>query len=311
MKQIITTLFCFILTSSKLFSQSEISTVDIRNFWNAYNLLETARTKADSVLIFQTEYFNKATQANKKFIKLRKFTAEEVVNVIQRYPLYFSSIKDNSNKIDSQVEEINKYLSKLAEILPGFSPPKICFAFGCLRTGGTVSKNTILVGTEMITADSTSIFDELSPWLKSVVSKTGDITPLIIHEAVHTYQKNKYTKDLPSTIIKEGFAEFVTCNLLMLDNNPVLHSYGNKNECSLWKSFISDFKNGITDYSDWVYGGSTDENRPADLGYYIGLKIIEEYYLNSTDKSEALEYLSDCDNYGLIFKSSKYNGNCK
>lgn len=311
MKQIVATLLYFVLMSSKLFSQSEISTVDIRNFWKAYNLLETASTKADSILIVQTEYFDKATKANKKFIKLRKFTAEEVVNVIQRYPLYFSSIKDNSHKIESQVAEINKNLSKLAEILPGFRPPKICFAFGCLRTGGTVSKNTILIGTEMIIADSTSIFDELSPWLKSVVSKTGDITPLIIHEAVHTYQKNKYTKDLPSTIMKEGFAEFVTCNLLMLDNNPILYSYGDKNECSLWKSFISDLKNGISDYSDWVYGGSIDENKPADLGYYIGLKIIEKYYLNSSDKTEALKYLSDCDNYGQIFKSSGYNGKCR
>lgn len=311
MKHIATTFLCFVLTSSKLFSQSEINTIDIRNFWNAYNLLETASTKADSIRIVQTEYFDKATKANKKFIKLRKFTAAEVVNVIQRYPLYFSSIKDNSDKIDSQVAEINKNLSKLSEILPGFAPPKICFAFGCLRTGGTVSGNTILIGTEMMIADSSASFDELSPWLKSVVSKTGDITPIIIHEAVHTYQKNKNTKDLASTVMKEGFADFVTRNIVLLDNNPDLHAYGDKNECSLWKSFILDANNGSADFSNWVYGGSTDEKKPADLGYYIGSKIIEQYYVNSSDKTQALMYLSDCDNYFQIFKQVEYTGNCK
>ena len=292
-------------------AQTNISTVDLNNFWRAYALLQSAKTFEDSVLIFQQEYFEKATKYNKKFIKIREFTPEEIVGVIKRYPRYFSSIQQNSNKIDEYVDEINQYLLQLENILPGFEQPDICFAFGCLRTGGTVSKNVILIGTEMFIGDSASCYDELSPWLKGIVSQQGDFVPTVIHEAVHTYQVNMYTRDLVSTVMKEGFAEFVTRNLLMLDNNPSIHSYGDSHECSLWKSFVSDTEKDTGDFSDWVYGGSMDGERPADLGYYIGLKVIEQYYFTCTDKKAALKYLADCKHYEEIFRSMQYNGGCE
>jgi len=46
-----------------------------------------------------------------------------------------------------------------------------------------------------------------------------------------------------------------------------------------------------TDVSRWLYnqGSSTaTANRPGDLGYFVGYRIVEAYYLKQTDKAAAL-----------------------
>ena len=43
-----------------------------------------------------------------------------------------------------------------------------------------------------------------------------------------------------------------------------------------------------SDYSNWLYQGERSKNRPADLGYYVGYKIVEAYYKRSADKEKAL-----------------------
>ncbi|MEZ4776503.1 MAG: DUF2268 domain-containing putative Zn-dependent protease [Bacteroidia bacterium] len=304
-------IFFMVTWGNPLFPQAEIITTDIDNFWRAYDLLAEARSNADSIKVFEQEYIAKASKDNQQFIKLRDFTAGEIVKVIRRYPGYLTSIRENTLKIEHQKAEIEKYLLMLQDILPGFKPPRICFAFGCLRTGGTVSKGQILVGTEMVAADSSAIISELSPWLRSTINKTGNVVPVVVHEAVHSWQKNKYTRDLASTAMKEGFADFVTRSLLKLDSNPFLHEYGAQHECGLWQKFKADVNKGIADYSDWVYGGSVDENQPADLGYFVGMKIVEAYYASSPDKAKAIKLLSDCKNYPAIYSQNLYTGSCR
>ncbi|MEZ4827911.1 MAG: DUF2268 domain-containing putative Zn-dependent protease [Bacteroidia bacterium] len=139
----------------------------------------------------------------------------------------------------------------------------------------------------------------------------GKCVPVVIHEAVHSWQKNKYTRDLASTAMKEGFAEFVTRTLLKLGSNSWLHQYGAQRECELWQKFEADVNKGMADYSDWVYGGSVDENRPADLGYFVGMKIVEAYYASSPDKLKAIKRLADCKNYPEIYSQNLYKGSCR
>ena len=46
-------------------------------------------------------------------------------------------------------DDIEKILDKYEKEIPNFKRPNVCFAIGCLRTGGTVSDNLILIGTEI------------------------------------------------------------------------------------------------------------------------------------------------------------------
>jgi hypothetical protein len=42
------------------------------------------------------------------------------------------------------------------------------------------------------------------------------------------------------------------------------------------------------DISRWLYNGTESEDRPGDLGYYVGYKITEAYYNRAADKRQAV-----------------------
>ncbi|MEZ4827910.1 MAG: hypothetical protein R3C61_16745 [Bacteroidia bacterium] len=86
-------IFFMVTWGNPLFPQAEIITTDIDNFWRAYDLLAEARSNADSIRVFEQEYIAKASKDNQQFIKLRDFTAREIVRVIRRCPGYLASIR--------------------------------------------------------------------------------------------------------------------------------------------------------------------------------------------------------------------------
>ncbi|MCB0532810.1 MAG: hypothetical protein KDD14_11490 [Saprospiraceae bacterium] len=294
-----TTLFCQ--------QAYKIETADIDNFWRACDQLHTAATEADSIQIIQTEYIDKATPYFKEFLRIRKFTAPEYVKLLKRYPKYWQSIRPLTENIANRKPEIEQVFEKFRNGLPGFKQPNVCFAIGCLRTGGTVSKNLILIGSEIAAADATVQTSELSPWLQSIMGNTGDIVAMIAHETVHTQQFNRRKYSLLTGCISEGSADFIAENLTGLNINPIIHDYGNKHECTLWKMFEKDMADTPRDMSRWLYQGKGSEGRPADLGYFIGYKIAEAYFAKQSNKGKALKTLLNCKKYPTVYKKSNYS----
>jgi hypothetical protein len=290
------------------FSQNnyKIETTDIDNFWKAYDYLENAETKADSIKIIQEFYIDKATEEFKEFIRVRNFTSEEYVLKLSLYPKFWKSIRSKTLNIKTRKKEIEIIFEKFERVLPNFKKPKVCFAIGCLRTGGTVSKELILIGSEIASADATVDKSELSSWLQSIIGKTGDINGMIAHETIHTQQINVKKLNLLTGVMNEGIADFITYKIFEENINKESFAFGVDNECKLRKEFITDLKNNPKDYSKWLYSGNKSGERPADLGYYIGFKIAQEYYETQTDKRKALNELLNHKKYRKIFKKSKF-----
>ena len=161
-------------------------TSDIGRFWAAFDRLPDAQTLDDSIAILQRMYIDEATEPFKAFIRARAFTAGEYVRVIRTAPKFWASIRPVTERIAGRQAEIEALFDTMATILPGFRRPDVCFAIGCLRTGGTTSKSMILVGAEIAAADNTVDKSELNGWLRSILGQTGDIVAMVAHEAVHT-----------------------------------------------------------------------------------------------------------------------------
>ncbi len=299
-------LLLLLLPTGLCAQQYHIETTDIDNFWRACDQLQSAATEDDSIRIIQTEYIDKATPYFKEFIRIRKFTAPEYVKLLKRYPKYWQSIRPLTENIANRKPEIEQVFEKFRNGLPGFKQPNVCFAIGCLRTGGTVSKNLILIGSEIAAADTTVETAELSPWLQSIMGHTGDIVAMIAHETVHTQQFNRSKYSLLTGCISEGSADFIAEKLTGLNINPVIHNYGNKHECTLWKMFEKDMADAPRDRSRWLYQGQGSEGRPADLGYFIGYKIAEAYFAKQSNKEKALKTLLNCKKYPAVYKKSRY-----
>jgi hypothetical protein len=70
-------------------------------------------------------------------------------------------------------------------------------------------------------------------------------------------------------------------------------------------AFVSD--EDKTDLSKWLYNGTMD--KPGDLGYWIGYRIVKSYYQRAVDKREAfLEVLQMSDPKAFVAKSGWYPG---
>ena len=310
MKQVLILFSLFIPFISSSQSETEISTEDITHFWQAFDSLSTSQ---DSVATFQRLYIDRATPGFIAFMKARDFTAKEYVALIKGYPKFWISIRPNTERIATRKHEVEEVFKRFKILYPDFKAPKVCFAIGCLRTGGTTTRDLILIGSEIASADSTTDRSEFKGWLQYVIGNTGDIIAMVAHEAVHTQQPDNfaYVKGFMNhrvltQSLREGSAEFISMKVVGAFANNTQHTYGLNHEGELWKEFQSQMLSN--DYSAWLYNGNKAGDRPADLGYFIGARICESYYNRATDKAKAIREIIRMKNNKRFLKRSGYSG---
>ncbi len=293
-------------------NKKNVLTIDIDHFWEAFDNLKNCKSFTDSVNSFQQLYLDRATDGLIDFIRVREFQAEKYVKLVAKYPKFYKSLRKNTFEVKKSEQTIETVFSKFKEIYPNFKPFKVCFAMGIMNTGGTISNNFVLIGTEIIT--STKQMD-LSEFENNEYRKTFEggedlqikIKSLIAHECVHTQQAksidpNAIKCELLYRVLREGSADFIA---ELVSGNLKINEYGDKNEKQIW----TDFKNELCNENsnNWLYNYSTVKVKPADLGYFIGYKIAKEYYYNSLDKKKGVNDIIDMTNPIRFLEISKYD----
>ena len=120
------------------------------------------------------------------------------------------------------------------------------------------------------------------------------------------YDQNAVRCDLLYATIMEGACDFIGELISGSHINSSLQQFGDLHEEELWL----EFKRQLCDdqLGNWLYNYSTStKERPADLGYYVGYKIAEEYYRNASDKSQAIVDIIQMDNPLAFLEKSKYD----
>ncbi len=105
----------------------------------------------------------------------------------------------------------------------------------------------------------------------------------------HTQQKLELnqTPTLLSKCIMEGSCDFIAEIMLNKRYQAIYIEYGDKNKVDLLKKVSNDADK--MEYSDWMYNYNETNNKPADLGYYIGYILAKEYYNSFKNKKKAIE----------------------
>lgn len=298
-------------------NKKNVLTVDIDHFWEAFDLLNTAKNHEDSVNIIQKTYLNRATDGLIDFINVRDFTAEKYVNTINEFPKFYNSIRENTLEAKKSVPIIEEVFTEFKELYPDFEPFKVCFAIGIINTGGTVSDKFVLIGTEVTTSTNSTDLSEFnnSPYSKQLANGTNEeliqeIKNMIAHECVHTQQEMNLAENAVVCTqlhycLFEGSCDFIGELLAKGQINNVAKTYGDKNEEALWQEFKASLCTNNTD--NWLYNYSTVKDKPADLGYYIGYKIVQSYYENAEDKKQALRDILHINNPLQFLERSKYD----
>ncbi|MEM6298046.1 MAG: hypothetical protein AAF740_05085 [Bacteroidota bacterium] len=278
-------------------STETVVTTDITHFWEAFDRIRTEKDPEKQIDLFESLYVERGTIGLAEIMEARDYTAEEYVELINRYPKYWNSLRNNTLKAANIAAELTEGIQKLKAIYPDLQPATIYFTIGAMRTNGTTKENYVLIGSELAMADTATDISEFEgrtkTWLEGYfgTNPIESIVLLNVHEYVHTQQKSIPQK-LCYQVLYEGVAEFVSTLAMGVPSESPAIEFG-KRTPAVREKFEKEMFTGKT--QEWLWSSAPNEFGVRDLGYYIGYAIAENYYQRSEDKQLALKTLIELD----------------
>jgi Predicted Zn-dependent protease (DUF2268) len=285
-------------------------TSDIDRFWQAF---DEAATSSDAGSVYQSVYLRQGTVGLENYFASTGQNASSLANAVSEHPKYYRAIRENTLSIATASNlqaKIRRYLENIETLYPKAQFQDVYFLIGALVSGGTTSANGVLLGTEIMARDASTPVDELSPWLRANSGTLEQLPFIVVHEQIHTLQNvaRGYANDestLLWKVLQEGGADFVT--MLATGERPPgsYFEYGLRNERAIWNMFEREM--GGSDTRNWLYNGdNAPDGRPADLGYFVGYRILEAYYNRAQDKQQALEAMLTLRDAKALLRDSRY-----
>jgi hypothetical protein len=178
-------------------------------------------------------------------------------------------------------QRVGLALKKLGRLYPQASFPPVTIDVGRGKPVAIGSAATgIQIGIEMLCA---------LKWDNLEVEER--FVRIIVHEYIHVQQFPALDDDEHPTLLErsliEGGAEFGTELILGHPaevTSPPLRAATQGHEEEIETAFVADEDN--TDLSKWLDNSTLE--KPGDLGYWVGYRIVKSYYQHHTDKRQAL-----------------------
>ncbi len=277
---------------------SNIVTSDIKNFWEAYDKILSTEDTIKQYQFLDSLYFKRGSDGLSAIRQARQYTPQEYLSAIKNYPIFWTSIRENTLKVDQYCSKLEKGIENLKEIYPDMKPAKIYFTIGALRTNGTTIDSLVLIGSELALANKetpTNEFPESLSHLRDYFDSepNKNVVFLNIHEYVHTQQKTTVGNNLLAQTVLEGVAEFVAEKALMIKSpNPQIE-FGRNNDSIIKAKFELEMFSPVI--YNWIWNSTNNEFGMRDLGYYVGYKICENYYNKIGDKQQAIKDMIELD----------------
>jgi hypothetical protein len=266
----------------------KLVTTDINHFWAAY--AAARRDTAHAVAIFRREYFDKGTPGLRDYSQLKMNSYADFTHRILARPQFYNSIKKTTLAIADEKPRIVAAFRRFQELYPAVRFQNAYFVVGGWVSGGTATSEGLLLGADQ-TANGPGVnTSELSPLQRKRCAPVTDMPTLLVHELVHNNQ-GPQNGTLLSYALNEGMADFVAELVTgSLGNNARLHPYGNAHEHALWAAFKQEMNGSNSD--NWIANGRQETpDKPCDLGYYVGYRIVQAYYQQAADKQAALVHI--------------------
>lgn len=282
-------------------SQARIITADIERFWQAYDQGQNDNLQE----AIERWYFQGASPGLKDWIERRIGSSQNLAQTTRAKASYYASIRENTLSLAQWEGPIRQSMAQLKSLYPAAVFPNIYFLIGRLNSGGTVGPSGLLIGAEMFSLSPQSPTHELNAWEKSVVQNPQALPALVAHELIHAQQRYPRNPTLLAQAIVEGSADFLAEKIAGQHNSRLQHEYGNAQQAALWQEFKSQMLG--QDYSGWLYQGAASSHRPADLGYYIGYKIVEAYYQKTANPQQAIYDILNIQDFVAFWQASGYD----
>jgi hypothetical protein len=272
-----------------------IHTEDVDLFYKVYDAAGGHPT-ADQL---QHDYLDRGSDGLHELAKLRNVTGSRMEDTLEKHPEMYSDAKGCMVVLPRVRERLQVALGKLGRLYPEAKFPPVTIAVGRGKPVGVGSPVTgVQIGLEALCAVK---------WFNPNVEDRFVHT--IAHEYAHVQQARALVDDEHPTVLEgsliEGAAEF-TAELI---SGGVGYSEQAEqvkgHEKQIETAFVPD--EDKTDLSKWLYNSTME--KPGDLGYWVGYRIVKSYYQHAADKRQALrEILQMNDPKAFLAKSGWYPG---
>jgi hypothetical protein len=247
---------------------------DVDRFYAIYD----AADGHPSIDQLQHGYLDPGSEGLHTFAKVRNITGVSIAATLAKMPAIYSDAKRCAAVLPQASERLRAAMRKLAELYPNtrFLPVTIAVGRGRpVAAGGPT--DGVMVGLEALCG--VKYFD---------ANVEDRFVHVIAHEYIHVLQSKSLTDDEHPTVLElsvvEGSAEFIGEMISGAVANPGVWAEAKGRETEIENAFVLD--EDKTHLSNWLYNGTLD--KPGDLGYWVGYRIVKAYYQHAADKRQAI-----------------------
>jgi hypothetical protein len=282
-------------TASEPAAGPTIQIEDVARFYKIYDAAGGHPTAEQ----LQHDYIDTGSDGLHQFAKLRNITGARIAETLTKRPEIYADARPCMLVLPRVREQLEVALRKLGELYPDAKFPPVTIAVGRGKPVGVGSPvSGVMIGLEALCATN---------WLNPDVEDR--FVHVIAHEYAHVQQVRALVDDEHPTVLEgsliEGAAEFTAELISGGVSNSELGASTKGREKEMETAFVAD--EDKTDLSNWLYN-STPE-KPRDLGYWVGYRIVKSYYQHATDKRRAFrEILEMNDPKAFLANSGWYPG---
>jgi hypothetical protein len=284
-----------ISTHPNVASGPVIQIEDVDRFYKVYDAAGGHPT-ADQL---QHDYIDPGSEGLHHLAKARNVSGITIAKTLAEHPEIYSDAKRCMAVLPRVRERVQAALIELGRLYPEARFPPVTIAVGRgkpVAIGGPTSG--VQIGLEALCATN---------WLNPNVEER--FVHVIAHEYAHVQQSQTLADNEQPTVLQlsllEGAGEFTA---ELISGEVAYSQFGASTagrEKEIETAFVPD--EDKTDLSNW-FQNSTRE-KPGDLGYWVGYRIVKSYYQHAADKRRAFrEILEMTDPKAFLAKSGWYPG---
>jgi hypothetical protein len=286
-------------------AKAPLVTDDIARFWEAFDEGTDAAT-------LDRRYLARGSPSLRAFVERRIGSATRLSETVTRNKAYYASIR--ANTLSVATPEFRNTLvdafTRAKALDPDAAFPPTALLIGRMSSGGTTSREGILVGLELFTAAPNSPTDTFDDFERAATKSATDLlVPLIAHEHAHVLQdlqNQPVGKTLLEQCVMEGMADFIGERVAGRLVDESMYAWARAREADLWAEFQRE-RDG-TDLSSCLYNQGKAPQRPGDLGYFIGYRVAQAYAKRFKDDAEATRTLLRAKSLTTLAMESGYDG---
>jgi hypothetical protein len=265
---------------------------DVDRFYKVYDAAGGHPT-ADQL---QHDYIDPGSEGLHHLANVRNVSGAAIAKTLDEHPEIYSDAKRCMAVLPRVRERLQAALLKLGDLYPEAKFPPVTIAVGRGKPVAIGSPASgVQVGLEALCATN---------WLNPNVEDR--FVHVISHEYAHVQQApaladNEHPTVLEASLI-EGAAEF-TAELISGEISSYQFVASMKGrEKEIETAFVSD--EDKTDLSKWLYNGTRE--KPGDLGYWVGYRIVKSYYQHAGDKRTAFREILEMTNSKTFLAGSHW-----